>query len=430
MNMKAIGIDIGTTSVCGVVIDVETGSVVKSCTKNSEAFLKGCADWEKIQSVDKIMAVATEILESFIETENDIAVIGVTGQMHGIVYTGKDGNAVSPLYIWQDERGNLTYKDTTYAKYLNSCSGYGNVTDFYNRENGIRPENAVRYCTIHDYFVMKLSGLKKPIMHSSDAASFGCYDLKDNKFNYDLDVDITADYKIAGEYKGIPVSVAIGDNQASVFSTLASEDDILLNIGTGSQVSIISDKIISGDDIEIRPYFENKYLAVGAALCGGRAYSMLKDFYSEVFSYSQSISGDGVYEIMNKMLEKVEKPTLKVDTRFAGTRKNTEISGSISNITTENFNPSQLTIGVLEGMADELYNMYSQMNTKKSGIVGSGNGIRKNAALVKIFEEKFGASLKVPSHMEEASFGAALFGLISCGVFKNAAEAQKIIRYN
>lgn len=428
--MKAIGIDIGTTSVCGVVIDVESGRVVKSCTKNSEAFLKGCADWEKIQSVDKIMAVATEILENFIEAEKDIAVIGVTGQMHGIVYTDKDGNAVSPLYIWQDERGNLAYKDTTYAKYLNSCSGYGNVTDFYNRENGIRPESAVRYCTIHDYFVMKLSGLKKPIMHSSDAASFGCYDLKENKFNYDLDVDITADYKIAGEYKGIPVSVAIGDNQASVFSTLASEDDILLNIGTGSQISIISDRIISGDDIEIRPYFENKYLAVGAALCGGRAYSMLKDFYSEIILYGLEMSGDGVYEIMNKMLEKAEKPTLKVDTRFAGTRKNPEISGSISNITTENFTPSQLTVGVLEGMADELFDMYKQMNTKKSGIVGSGNGIRKNAALVKIFEEKFGAKLKIPAHMEEASFGAALFGLISCGVFKNAAEAQKIIRYS
>ena len=53
-----------------------------------------------------------------------------------------------------------------------------------------------------------------------------------------------------------------------------------------------------------------------------------------------------------------------------------------------------------------------------------------NAALVKIFEEKFGAKLKVPKHLEEASFGVALFGLISCGVFKNAEEAQKIIRYN
>lgn len=425
--MKAIGIDIGTTSVCGVVIDVKSGKLLDSRTKNSNAFLKGCAEWEKIQSVEKIMSVATEILDGFID--DDIAVIGVTGQMHGIVYTNADGKAVSPLYIWQDERGNLPYKDTTYAKYLNSFSGYGNVTDFYNRENRIRPENAVSYCTIHDYFVMQLCGLKKPLMHSSDAASFGCYDLKENKFDYDCNVDITADYCIAGEYKDIPVSVAIGDNQASVFSTLADNDNILLNIGTGSQVSIISDIPVTADNIETRPYFEGKYLVVGSALCGGRAYSLLKNFYAEVLGYAASVDDGKVYEIMNNMLEEADKTNLKVDTRFAGTRNNPEITGSISGITTQNFNPSQLTLGVLEGMATELFDMYKQMNSKKCGIVGSGNGIRKNAALVGVFEEMFNSKLKVPKHLEEAAFGAALFGLVSCGVFENAKKAQALIQY-
>lgn len=425
--MKAIGIDIGTTSICGVVLDVKSGSVIKSCTKNSDAFLKGCAGWEKVQSVEKIISLAVDLLETLIDEKT--AVIGVTGQMHGIVYTDADGNAVSPLYTWQDGRGNLPYKDTTYAKYLNSFSGYGNVTDFYNRENVIRPENAISYCTIHDYFVMKLCGLKKPLIHSSDAASFGCYDIKENKFNYDCNVDITADYCIAGEYKGIPVSVAIGDNQASVFSTLADESNILLNIGTGSQVSIISDTILTGDNIEVRPYFENKYLVVGAALCGGRAYSLLKNFYSEILGYIENTDDDKVYDIMNNMLEKADTPSLRVDTRFAGTRKNADICGSITKITTENFNPSELTLGVLEGMADELFGMYKEMQTEKCGIVGSGNGIRKNAALVKIFEKRFNSKLRAPAHMEEASFGAALFALVSCGIFKNAKEAQRIIEY-
>ena len=132
---------------------------------------------------------------------------------------------------------------------------------------------------------------------------------------------------------------------------------------------------------------------------------------------------------MNKMLEKVDTATLKVDTRFAGTRKNPEACGSISGITTENFNPSQLTLGVLEGMATELFDMYKQMHSEKCGIVGSGNGIRKNPALIKVFEELFNSKLKVPDYIEEAAFGAALFGLVSCGIFKNAKEAQKIIRY-
>lgn len=425
--MQAIGIDIGTTSVCGVAIDSVSGNVLKAVTKNSNAFIDTENAWEKIQSVDIIMSVAIGILEELVCEET--AVIGVTGQMHGIVYTDKSGKAISPLYTWQDERGNLPYRNTTYAKYLNSFSGYGNVTDFYNRENGIRPENAESYCTIHDYFIMQICGLEKPLMHSSDAASFGCYDLEENKFNYDCNVDLTADYRIAGEYRGIPVSVAIGDNQASVFSTLADNDNILLNIGTGSQVSIISDFPVVAENIETRPYFEGKYLVVGSALCGGRAYSMLKNFYYEILGYATDVNDDEVYVIMNKMLEKVKNTTLIVDTRFAGTRRNPELCGSISGITTENLNPSQLTLGVLKGMATELYKMYEKMNSEKSGIVGSGNGIRKNPNLVNIFEEMFKAEMKVPNHLEEAAFGAALFGLISCGIFKDANEAQKLIKY-
>lgn len=426
--MKAIGIDIGTTSVCGVLIDVNTGEILKSCTKNSEAFITTENEWEKIQSVEKIMSVATGILDSF--CDDDIAVIGVTGQMHGIVYTDKNGEAVSPLYIWQDGRGNLPYRDTTYAKHLNSFSGYGNVTDFYNRENGIRPDNAVSYCTIHDYFVMKLTGLKKPLMHSSDAASFGCFDLTENKFDYDCNVDITADYTIAGTYRGIPVSVAIGDNQASVFSTLADENNILLNVGTGSQVSVVSDTPVVAENIETRPYFDGKYLIVGAALCGGRAYSILKNFYSEVLGYIEDTDDEKVYAVMNKMIQNLDSLTLKVDTRFAGTRSNAELTGGITGITAENFNPPQLTLGVLNGMATELYEMYEKMGVQRHGIIASGNGIRKNAALVKIFEKMFDSKMQIPCHLEEAAFGAALFGLVSAKNLESANDAQKLIKYN
>lgn len=427
--MKAIGIDIGTTSVCGILIDAATGCVENSVTKNSNAFIEGCAEWEKIQSVDRIMGVATDILEYLTAENNDICVIGVTGQMHGIVYTDKNGNAVSPLYTWQDERGNLPYRDTTYAKYLNSFSGYGNVTDFYNVKNGIKPKNAESYCTIQDYFVMQICRLKKPILHSSNAASFGCYDLKANKFNYNCPAEITSDYRIAGFYKGIPVSVAIGDNQASVLSTLANENDLLINIGTGSQISIVSSEIAKSPAIETRPYFEGKYLLAGAALCGGRAYSLLKSFYADTFGYIKKLDDDEIYKIMNNMLKTAQKSTFRVDTRFAGTRLNPAVTGSISGITTENFTPESLTYGVLCGMADELLDMYRQMNVKKSGIVGSGNGIRKNKALVKIFEEKLAAKMKIPKHVEEAAVGAAMFAMVACGEFTAKNDVRKIICY-
>ena len=426
--MSIIGIDIGTTSICGIAIDESNGEVIKSIEKNSNAFIDTDREWEKIQSVEKIITLAQNILSELLS--DDTKAIGVTGQMHGILYYDADGNAISPLYTWQDGRGNLEYKNTTYAKYLNSFSGYGNVTDFYNRENNRVSDGAVGYCTICDYLVMKLCGLKKTLMHSSNAASLGCFDIEKNRFDYDCDIDVTADYAIAGEYKGIPVSVAIGDNQASVFSTLADEDDILLNVGTGSQVSVISDIPVVAENIETRPYFDGKYLIAGSALCGGRAYSMLKDFYAEILGYVENVDSGRVYDIMNKMLEKSDKTSLTVKTRFAGTRSNSGLCGSIEGITTENFKPSDLTLGVLEGMVLELFEMFTLMGVKRNGIVGSGNGIRKNQALIRAFEKKFDAKMKIPKHVEEAAFGAALFAIISCGEMQNKMKKSELIKYS
>ncbi|MBP3705649.1 MAG: hypothetical protein J6J13_00155 [Clostridia bacterium] len=424
--MKAIGIDIGTTSICGVVIDIKTGELIKSVTKDSNAFISGVADWEKIQSVEKIITIASEILDSLIT--DDIAVIGVTGQMHGIVYIDKSGSAVSPLYTWQDGRGNQPFGDTTYAEFLGSSAGFGNVTDFYNKQNGLVPETAVGFCTIHDYLVMRLCGLEKPQIHITDAASFGLFDLKSKRFTCENGIAFVEDYKIAGEYKSIAVSVAIGDNQASVLSSLSSQDELLINVGTGSQVSVVSDDIITSNNVETRPFFENKYIAVGAALCGGRAYAVLKDFYKSILSTVADVDDKTVYSLMSKFFEE-EVEGLLVDTRFVGTRADKTIRGSIHNISVENFTPAALTKGVLEGMIKELYDMYKSMGVNIKGIVGSGNGIRKNKTLIKAAEKSFGYNLKIPYYTEEAAFGAALYGMISAGYYQNLSEAGKIIKF-
>lgn len=425
-GMQAIGIDIGTTGICGVVLDTETGETLQSVTKNSEAFLNSAFDWEKIQSVEKIMDMAGEILDGLISQQTEV--IGVTGQMHGIVYVDENGESVSPLYTWQDGRGNQPFGDTTYAEFLGSSSGYGNVTDFYNRKNGLVPKSAVGFCTIQDYFVMRLCGLKKALVHISDAASFGLFDLKEKRFTCESNIEVIDGYRIAGTYKNIPVSVAIGDNQASVLASLSSENELLINVGTGSQVSVLCNDVIMAENIECRPFFEGKYLAVGAALCGGRAYALLKDFYKAIVFSVAETDDAAIYALMDSFLRK-EGESLSVDTRFAGTRADKTVRGSICNISTENFTPAALTKGVLEGMARELYELYLRMNVNIGGIVGSGNGIRKNKALAEAVRNLFGYSLKIPCHTEEAAFGAALFGMISCGCCKNMAQAGKFIKY-
>ncbi|MBE7029898.1 MAG: hypothetical protein E7409_00560 [Ruminococcaceae bacterium] len=423
--MNAVGIDIGTTSICGIVLDTGTGEIIKSVTENSNAFIDTENDWEKIQSVEKIISLAEKILEKLVN--ENTKVIGVTGQMHGIVYFDECGNAVSPLYTWQDGRGNLPFDQSqTYSEYLGIPSGYGAVTDFYNTKNGIKPIEAVGYCTIHDYFAMTLTGRKMPLIHTSDAASFGGFDLNSSQFNHPFSSEVTAGFDLAGEYKGIPVSVAIGDNQASVFGAMSSDEDILLNIGTGSQISAISPTIVTGDNIETRPYFDRKYLVVGAALCGGRAYSMLEKFYSDIV-FAATGERRTMYDVMASM--PITDSDMRADTRFDGTRANPAITGSITGITTRNFTPGNMRRAVLEGIIAELHDMLEQMKMPCTRLIGSGNGIRKNKTLQQIAEQVFGATMKIPVHMEEAAFGAALYGMVASQKFGTAQDVKALIQY-
>lgn len=427
--MYSIGIDIGTTSICGILIDVENGSIIKKIERANDTWIETKNSWEKIQDAEKILEIAVAILEELYRKE--VISIGITGQMHGIVYIDKFGDAISPLYTWQDERGNLSYNDSTYAKAINSFSGYGNVTHFYNKTNNFVPTEATVFCTIHDYVAMKFCKLNQPIIHNSDAASFGQYDILSNswKIKDNLLPKVTTECAVIGYYENTPVAVAIGDNQASFIGSVSEPTSILVNIGTGSQVSAVSDRISLCEDIETRPFIDGKYLLVGCSLCGGKTYAVLENFFRKTAELFTGKKMDKVYDVMNAELAKEYDCSLKVDNRFMGTHINPEITASITGLTVDNFTPQQLMVGFIDSMANEMFYMYQKMGVKGTTLVGSGNGIKKNKAIVKSLEKKFSTRLKIPTHNEEASFGAALFSLVACGYCKKINEAQKLITY-
>lgn len=441
--LKILGLDIGTTTISAVVTDAETGKILESRTVKNDSVIQGT----KLQNPENIINTVLKIKNELVEKYSPITAIGVTGQMHGILYLDKNGDAVSPLYTWQDESGNKPYKDGTYASYLTEVTGYtmasgfGLVTHFVNKEENNVPENAVTLSTIHDYLVMKLTGRKMPLMHSSDAASLGCFDLKKADFdenalakigiNRNFLPEVCNNCVIAGkDENGTPVSVAIGDNQASVIGSVSDENSILVNIGTGSQVSVITDapKILS--DGETRPLNNNKFILVGAPLCGGRSFALLHKFFTqcaEIFGGNK----DDVYKNMDKIAEiSPDEHTLTVDTRFCGTRKNPDIKGSVSRITESNFTPAELTRGFLYGMANELYTLFESFDITADMLVCSGNAVRKSSVLIHYLEELFGMKISVPAHTEEASFGAAIFASVASGIYKDTFEAaKKMIHY-
>lgn len=425
--MNFIGIDIGTTSICGVAA-AENGEIVRSVTKPNNAFIKTENEFERIQNPEVIIKTVCSILRE-LGAENAQA-IGFSGQMHGIVYTDADGNAVSPLYIWQDERANLPFENgKTYAETLGAFAGYGLATDFYNEKNGLIPESAVNLCTIADYAVMQLCGLKKPLTHITNAASLGRFDVVNNIFNIDNPrlPEVTSEFKVCGEWNGVPISVALGDNQASFIGSVKNAADALVNVGTGAQISWLSPEPVTAEGVETRPFDGKRYLAAGCSLCGGRAFAMLEKFMREIARLAGA-ECDSYYPYLNKMLEDKTETTLKADCRFCGTRNDPSIRGSFTGISENNFTPAGFALAVLEGMSQELHSMYTPSHNSGS-LVCSGNGMRKNAALRRIVSQMFESEIKIPFYEEEAAYGAALSAMTACGVCANIDEACSKIKY-
>lgn len=90
--MKTLGIDIGTTTISAAVL--ENGQFLASETRANGAFIPSALTCAREQDVEKITQTALSVIETLFERYPDIHSIGVTGQMHGILYVDADGNAV------------------------------------------------------------------------------------------------------------------------------------------------------------------------------------------------------------------------------------------------------------------------------------------------------------------------------------------------
>lgn len=432
--MKSIGIDIGTTTISIVVTEGDPPRVKERATLSNGSSLPSGHPWERAQDPDAILRQVKPALDRFL-AGGGVGCIGLTGQMHGILYVGRDGRALSPLYTWQDGRGDIAVLQGKSACQLlreqgvKTVPGYGTATHLYNRLAGAVPSNAASFCTIADYVGMALTGRDRPLLHTSQAASLGLFDGVRRRFcpeaaqglfpDAALFPAVSPELETLGRYRGVPVTASLGDNQASFLGSVRrAGESLLVNVGTGSQISLYSPAYWEGPGIEARPFLGDSFLLVGAALCGGAAYAALEGFFRE---YAVASGGPDVpqYAVMARLLEKGPAQAWQVRTTFSGTREDPAQAGSIQGIRLENFHPASLVRGVLWGMAEELAQLY---HTVRQGtglrllrLVAAGNGVRQNPALGQIIAQRFHMPLTLVENQEEAAFGAALGALAANG---------------
>lgn len=452
--MIMIGLDIGTTSISGLLYDLETRTVLHTMTEEqaSKPFSPK-HEWERLQEPGIILQQAERILGLLLSREPEAAGIGLTGQMHGILYIDQSGNPLGPLYTWQDGRGGqpcVEDSSYTYAQKLSRLAGYhiapgyGLATHYYNLQHQLVPEHAVQFCTISDYISMRLANSAAPLMDATQAAGIGGFNLQTGDFDQialiKAGIDVTilppvvpSGTAIGATPQGIPVYTSLGDNQASFLGSVPQPaGSLLLNIGTGSQLSAwLPEYNPAPSAMEVRPYPGGGVLMVGAALSGGRSYALLEGFFRQLITAYTGEAPADIYSLLAQLL--TEEPSggkntsLKVNTQFLGTRAEPGKRGSIEGITLDNFTPAGLAHAFLQGMIDELYGFLKDLEQQGSKgftrLIGSGNALRSNPVLCAKAEAAFGVPLTAGAQTEEAAVGAALCAAVGSGVISSFREA-------
>ncbi len=427
---QALAIDIGTSKISLMQFDISSMQVIHSASEENNSLVPLPDHHKHEQDPEKIWSIVQGLLRQF-PSRTSVEFVTITGQVHGILLIDDAFKPRTNLMTWRDCRNRTNPVGSNY-KLQNGClvqKGYGGSTLKALLEEGEQVVNDdVQVCTITSFVMGRLCGCYA--IDDTIAATLGVYDIRNKRWNTaqleELGIPLSLFPPVvpssaimgtilptvaleSGLRETVAVCSPIGDNQASFIGSLGFCPAGLINIGTGGQISVPCTEITDNPSIEIRPLPENGYLQVYSSLCGGWAYSYLKDFCKDVLvSFDSSVTDRAIYEKLDQLaLDADPLHALLVDTQFLGVREAPDTFGKISHIDTSNFTLGNLSRAFLEGIVRELHP--PQIRTDSMGfLVASGNAVRKSPLMVDLIQSEFGCPVKIAPFLEEASVGAVL----------------------
>lgn len=471
MSSYLIGLDIGTSKLAAVALEAAGGSLLAVEQAPNRTALTAAEPDAAEQDAEALAGAAAGLIKALVRRPEVAAArpaaLGVTGQMHGVLLADRRGDPLSPLITWQDGRGNRVgpaSERTWVAEFVHRAGrsaleaggcvpagGYGGVTLLRMAGEGALPKDAMAL-TIQALMVRRLCG--RSVLDPTEAASWGMFDVRHGArwlpgLARDLGLpeallpEVAPTGSLAGTLlpelaaatglpAGLPVAVALGDNQASFVGGVSRlADTLLMNLGTGGQMSVPVDRFVRVEGLETRPLVQGLRLLVGASLCGGRAYEILKNFFEQagrdLFS---ARPGPELYEAMNRLAVGAAEDCGGIDacTLFAGSRRDPAARASLAGLTADNFTPANLIGAVIQGMVGELaefYDLARSAGVTAKLLVGGGNAVRHNPAARRELERRLGLALRLPPRLEEAAAGAALAGGVAAGVYPDWESAVR-----
>ena len=299
-----IGIDIGTSATKAVLFD-EAGKAVRSHTVEYP-MAQPRNGWAEQNPEDWWQAVQACLTE--IGTEN-VAGIGLSGQMHGLVMLDAAGEVIRPAILWCDQRTkaqcdeitNLVGKERLIALAANpALPGFTAPKILWVREH--EPENYQRCRHIllpKDYIRYKLTG--EFATDVSDASGMLLLDIQNRRWSAEilerLQIDpallpkVYESAEVTGYYHGIPVAGGGGDNAcAAVGCGVVRAGKAFTTIGTSGVVFAHTDGMVTDKLGRIHTFCSavpGKWHVMGVTQAAGLSLKWFRENFAPTLTYRE-----------------------------------------------------------------------------------------------------------------------------------------------
>jgi xylulokinase len=457
-----LGYDVGSSSIKATLMDAETGKVLAAATspdRELEIVAKqlGWAEQDPAVWWEHVKAATQKIESQAGLNAGDVAAIGISYQMHGLVVVDKNSQVLRPSIIWCDSRavqiGEQAATDIGQEKCLKRLFNLpGNFTA--SKLKWVMENEPKVYSKIHkimlpgDYIAMKMtgqikttpSGLSEGIMWDFEGDGLAYFVLDNYGISNELIAETVPTFSIQGELTkeaanelgiatGTKVSYRAGDQPNNALSlSVLQPGEIAVTAGTSGVVYGVSDKKNYDRQSRVNVFVHVNHSAedprYGVLLClngTGILNSWLKHNF---------VAGDGLdYEQMNELAAQVSVGSdglviLPYGNGAERTLENRNIGASVHGWNFNMHKKAHFLRAAQEGIVFALY--YGLGIMREMGIklttVKAGNA---NMFLSPLFAEAFATVTQatVELYNTDGSQGAARGAGIGAGVYKSPDEA-------
>ena len=456
-----VGFDIGSSFVKGSVINADDGELIASASApNQEMKMKspepGMAEQDPELWWEQVKAVTQKLLASDTFKKEDVAGIGISYQMHGLVAIDKEKEVLRPSIIWCDSRaasiGREAFQDLgedfCLKNYLNSPGNFTASKLKWVKEN--EPDVYDKIWKIMlpgDYIGMKLTGEVCTTTSGLSEGIFWDYGIQDVAHSlmeyYELSEDFFPEIyssfddhgKLSksaadelGLKEGTPVTYRAGDQPNNAFSlNVVDPGELAATAGTSGVIYGVIDQPVTDPKSRVNTFIHVNHTPekerYGMLLCvngTGILNSWIKkQMGDEKLSYEEMNELAGDIAIGSEGLR-----VLPFGNGSERVLEDRNLGAQFSHIDFHRHSKAHMFRAAQEGIVFSLN--YGLQIMEKTGIeVRTVKAGHANMFLSPVFREAFvnttGATLEL--YDTDGAQGAARGAGVGAGVFTNVTEA-------